>query len=55
MAAMPESRTISTEDVLRSLPYHSPMPGWHAHGNTLIPTDGCAACAELRRRVKPDA
>lgn len=47
---MPESRVISTADVLRALPYHSPARGWHAHGAHLVPTDGCAACAELRRR-----
>lgn len=44
------SRVIPTADVLRALPYQAPSPGWHAHGMTLIPTDGCAACAELRAR-----
>jgi hypothetical protein len=45
-----EPRVIPTEDVLRALPYHSPIKGWHSHGNTLIPTDGCHACNELKRR-----
>jgi hypothetical protein len=45
-----EPRVISTADVLRGLEYHSPAPGWHAHGKTLIPTDGCAACNEPKRR-----
>ncbi|HRD59399.1 hypothetical protein [uncultured Nocardioides sp.] len=47
---MPEPRTIPTAEVLRQLEYHSPVPGWHSHGSTLIPTDGCAACNELKRR-----
>lgn len=45
-----EPRVIPTADVLRALPYHAPAPGWHSHGLTLLPTDGCAACAELRAR-----
>jgi hypothetical protein len=50
-----EPRVIPTADVLRALPYHSPVKGWHSHGQTLIPTDGCAACAELRRRAAAGA
>ena len=41
---------IPTADVLRALPYHSSREGWHSHGTALIPTDGCAACNELKRR-----
>jgi hypothetical protein len=47
---MGEPRVISTEDVLRALPHHSPREGWHSHGEHLVPTDGCAACTELKRR-----
>lgn len=47
----PTPRTIPTATALRSLEYHSPLPGFHSHGRTLVPTDGCAACAELRRRA----
>lgn len=50
MTERPRERIIDTADVLRALPYHSPLKGWHSHGLTLVPTDGCAACAELRRR-----
>lgn len=44
-------RVVDTADVLRALPYHSPVAGWHAHGQHLVPSNGCAACAELRRRA----
>jgi hypothetical protein len=47
---MPRTWTVDTADVLRALPYHSPVKGWHSHGLHLVPADGCAACAELRRR-----
>lgn len=47
---MTRSWTVDTADVLRALPYQSPVRGWHGHGMTLVPTDGCAACAELWRR-----
>lgn len=44
-------RVIPTADVLRALPYHAGPSGWHSHGDTgNKPTDGCAACAELRKR-----
>lgn len=48
-AAVPEPRVISTADVLRALPYHR-VGSWHSHGRTLVPTESCAACDELKRR-----
>lgn len=48
----PRPRTIDTEDLARRSPYHSPVKGFHAHSipGTLIPTDSCHLCKELRRR-----
>lgn len=51
LSVMQQRRIVTTAEALRALPYHSPVAGWHSHGQHLIPSDGCAACAELRART----